>query len=218
MDRTVRIVLAEDHIIVRDGVKALITVEPEFEVVGEAEDGIEAIRVVDEHKPDLILIDITMPKLNGMEAIGEIKACSPSTRVLVLTVHKIEEYVRACLEAGADGYLLKKSSQEELLNAIRHVMSGEPYLDPGISGRIIEGYLTGKTASTEKTGWGLLTKRERVVLKLIAEGYKNLEIAHHLCISVHTVETHRDNLMKKLDLHNTAALTAYAIDRGLLAG
>lgn len=217
MDSKVRIVLAEDHIIVRDGVKALISAFPQFEIVGEAEDGLRAIQLVDELKPDLILMDLTMPRLNGMEAISEIKSRSPETKVLILTVHKIEEYVRASLQAGADGYLLKKSTQEELVNAIRHVISGEPYLDPGISGRIIAGYLTGKPAGPDESRWGILTKREREVLKLIAEGYKNSEIAQHLCISVHTVETHRDNLMKKLDLHNTAALTAFAIDQGLIS-
>jgi DNA-binding NarL/FixJ family response regulator len=217
MDSNVRIVLAEDHIIVRDGVKALISAYPQFEIVGEVETGLEAIRIVDELKPDLILMDLTMPRMNGMEAISEIKSCSPETKVLILTVHKIEEYVRASLQAGADGYLLKKSSQEELINAIRHVISGEPYLDPGISSKIITGYLTGKSTGVNESRWSMLTKREREVLKLIAEGYKNSEIAQHLCISVHTVETHRDNLMKKLDLHNTAALTAFAINRGLVS-
>jgi len=215
MESKIRIVLAEDHIIVRDGIKALISAEPQFEIVGEVEDGLDAIRIVDKLKPDLILMDLTMPRMNGMEAIGEIKSCSPETKVLILTVHKIEEYVRASLQAGADGYLLKKSSHGELLNAIHHVISGEKYLDPGISGRIIEGYLTENTTGTDESRWSILTKREREVLKLIAEGYKNSETAQLLCISIHTVETHRDNLMKKLDLHNTAALTAFAIGQGL---
>ena len=215
MESKIRIVLAEDHIIVRDGIKALISAEPQFEIVGEVADGLEAVWIVDKLKPDLILMDLTMPRMNGMEAIGEIKSCSPETKVLILTVHKIEEYVRASLQAGADGYLLKKSSHGELLNAIHHVISGEKYLDPGISGRIIEGYLTENTTGTDESRWSILTKREREVLKLIAEGYKNLETAQLLCISIHTVETHRDNLMKKLDLHNTAALTAFAIGQGL---
>ncbi len=182
----------------------------------EATDGQQAVDMAKAGLPDLILMDLTMPKMNGMEAIGDIKSSSPETKVLILTVHKIEEYVRACLQAGADGYLLKKSSHGELLNAINHVISGEPYLDPGISDRIIEGYLNRKTKGAEQSRWGTLTKREREVLKLIAEGYKNAEIAEYLCISVSTVETHRDNLMKKLDLHNAAALTAYAIDQGLI--
>lgn len=212
----IRIVIAEDHLIVRDGIKALISADPHFEVVGEAKNGFEAIQIVGKLKPDLILMDLTMPGLNGMEAIDEIKSSSPETKVLVLTVHNIEEYVYACLQAGADGYLLKKSSCEELMNAIYHVISKEPYLDPGISGRIIEGYLNRKTERSGKSGRKTLTKREREVLKLIAEGNKNEQIAQYLCISVSTVETHRDNLMRKLDLHNVAALTAYAIDQGLI--
>jgi len=215
MESKIRIVLAEDHIIVRDGIKALISAEPQFEIVGEVEDGLDAIRIVDKLKPDLILMDLTMPRMNGMEAIGEIKSCSPETKVLILTVHKIEEYVRASLQAGADGYLLKSHPTANFLNAIHHVISGEKYLDPGISGRIIEGYLTENTTGTDESRWSILTKREREVLKLIAEGYKNSETAQLLCISIHTVETHRDNLMKKLDLHNTAALTAFAIGQGL---
>lgn len=217
MDRKIRIVLAEDHIMVREGIKALIGIEPDFEIVGEASDGLEAIHLVDKHKPDLIVMDLTMPRLNGIEAIGDIKSRSPETKVIILTVHKVDEYVYAALQAGADGYLLKKSSQEELINAINHVISGEPYLDPGISSSVIAGYLSGKSNGADTTGWSILTKREREVLKLIAEGYRNTEIAQHLCISVHTVQTHRDNLMKKLDLHNTAALTAFAVDRGLVS-
>jgi len=214
MQKKIRIVLAEDHIIVRDGIKSLISANPDFEISGEAGDGLEAVRMVDKLKPDLILMDLTMPKSNGLDAIGDIKNRSPETRILILTVHKIEEYVRACLKAGADGYLLKKSSHKELLNAIHHVISGEPYLDPGISDRIIEGYLRGNAKKT-RGSLNKLTKREREVLKLVAEGYKNAEISDYLCISTSTVETHRDNLMKKLDLHNAAALTAYAIKQGL---
>ena len=216
MEDKVRIVIVEDHIIVRDGVKALISSERHFKVMGEAENGFEAVKLAEKLKPDLILMDLTMPKMNGMEAITEIKSRSPKTKVLILTVHKIEEYVRASFQAGADGYLLKKSSHSELLHAIRHVISGEPYIDPGISGKILAGYLTGTAPQAGESRWSLLTKREREVLKLIAEGYKNAEIAQHLSISVHTVETHRDNLMKKLELHNVAALTAFALDRGLI--
>jgi len=218
MHSKVRIVIAEDHIIVRDGLKALISANPLFEIVGEAKDGVEAIQIVNQLKPDIILMDLTMPRLNGMDAISEIKSISTETKVLILTVHKIEEYVRASLQAGADGYLLKKSSREELMNAIYHVISGESYLDPGISDKIINGYLNGKTDGSVKSRLCSLTTREREVLKLIAEGYKNSEIAEYFCISLNTVEAHRGNLMKKLDLHNVAALTAYAINQGLICG
>lgn len=214
MPKKIRIVLAEDHIILRDGLKSLISAHPDFEIAGECGDGLEAARLVAKLKPDLIIMDLTMPRSNGLDAIGDIKSSSPETRILILTVHKIEEYVRACLKAGADGYLLKKSSHKELLHAIDHVISGEPYLDPGISDKIIKGYLRGN-AEIQPSALNTLTKREREVLKLIAEGYKNAEISDYLCISKSTVETHRDNLMKKLDLHNAAALTAYAIKQGL---
>ena len=214
MQKIIRIVLAEDHIIVRDGLKSLISATPGFEIAGEAENGLEAVRIADDLKPDLVIMDLTMPKTNGLDAIGDIKACSPGTRILILTVHKIEEYVRACLKAGADGYLLKKSSHKELLNAIRHVISGDPYLDPGISDKIIQGYLKG-TPQADQGALNTLTKREREVLKLIAEGYKTAEISDYLCISRNTVDSHRSNLMRKLDLHSAAALTAYAIKQGL---
>lgn len=214
----IRIAIAEDHTIVREGLKSIISDNSNFEIVGEAEDGIEAIKIVNQFKPNIILMDLSMPKLNGLDAISEIKSISPETKVLILTVHKIEEYVRATLQAGADGYLLKKSSREELLNAINHVLSGEPYLDPGISNVIINGYLNGNTDILAKSGLNSLTKREREILKLIAEGYKNTEIAEYFCISLNTVEVHRGNLMKKLDLHNVAALTSYAINQGLTCG
>lgn len=211
-----KIVIAEDHSIVREGIKALISAKHPFKIVGEARDGIEAVQLAGKLKPDLIIMDLSMPKLNGIEAIGEIKSISPESKVLVLTVHNIEEYVRASLEAGADGYLLKKSSYKELLNAIKHVISGEPYLDPGISGKIIAGYLNNKADGEKSSYYGTLTPREREVLKLIAEGHKNSEIAGYLFISLNTVETHRYNIMKKLDLHNVAALTSYAIKHGLV--
>jgi DNA-binding NarL/FixJ family response regulator len=211
-----RIVIAEDHTILREGLKALLSSDPGLEIAGEAEDGIEAVRKVNELNPDLIMIDLTMPRMNGMEAIREIKKGSPDTRVLVLTVHKTEEYVLASLRAGADGYVLKDSTHAELAMAIRTVLAGNNYLSPGISGKVISGYLNGRKELKEKSAFETLTQREREVLKLVAEDYKNKEIADCLCISLKTVEKHRDNLMKKLDLHSAAALTAFAIDHGLV--
>lgn len=212
-----RIVIAEDHTILREGLKALLSSEPLLEIAGEAADGLEAIRKVQELKPDLILLDLTMPRMNGIEAIREIKRESPNTRVLVLTVHKTEEYVLASLRAGADGYALKDSTHAELSAAIAAVLSGHNYLSPKISGKVISGYLDGKKGIKEKSSLESLTQREREVLKLIAEDYKNREIADCLCISLKTVEKHRDNLMKKLDLHSAAALTAFAMEHGLIA-
>ena len=157
-----------------------------------------------------------MPKLNGMEAIREIKGRHPQIKILVLTVHKSDEYIVASLDAGANGYMLKDASHNELILAIEYVMDGKFYLSPSISGKVVEAYLEQKKINSTKSVLDLLTAREREVLKLIAEGYKNKEIAGDLCISLKTVEKHRANLMKKLDLHNAAALTVYAMDKGLV--
>jgi DNA-binding NarL/FixJ family response regulator len=212
-----RIVIAEDHTILREGLRALLSSNPDFEVVGEAEDGRGAIRCVEKLKPNLILTDLSMPRMNGMDAIREIKRRSRETKVLVLTVHKTEEYILATLQAGADGYLLKDSTHAELLAAVKHVLSGKHYISPGISDKVLDGYLEGRKSLKTRTSWETLTQREREILKLIAEGYKNKEIADDLCISVKTVEKHRANLMEKLNLHNVQALTTYAIGKGLVS-
>jgi DNA-binding NarL/FixJ family response regulator len=212
-----RIVIAEDHTILREGLKSLISSSPEFEVVGEAEDGREAIRWAEKLKPNLILTDLSMPRMNGMDAIKEIRRKSPETKILVLTVHKTEEYILATLNAGADGYLLKDSTHAELIMAVKHVLSGKHYISPGISDKVLDGYLEGRKTLKTKTSWETLTRREREILKLIAEGYKNKEIGDDLCISVKTVEKHRANIMEKLNLHNVQSLTTYAIDKGLVS-
>lgn len=218
MKKCYRIVIAEDHTILRDGLKSLLSAYPDFDIVGEAENGRDAIRCVEKIAPDLVLMDLSMPKTNGLEAIKEIKKRNPETKVVALTVHKTEEYILATLEAGADGYVLKDAGQSELVMAIRNVLSGRRYLSPGVSEKVIEGYLEGRKGVKSKSSWDTLTQREREVLKLIAEGFKNKEIADYLFISLKTVEKHRANLMKKLDLHNAAALTAFAIERGLIEG
>lgn len=211
-----RIVIAEDHTILREGLRSLLTANADFEVVGEAEDGLDAIRCTEECNPDLILLDLAMPRMNGIPAIREIKRRAPHTRILALTVHKSEEYILEAFEAGADGYCLKDATRAELLMAIRNVLAGKPYVSPGISEKILDGYLKGKKTQRLASSWDSLTQREREVLKLIGEGYKNKQIAEYLYISVKTVEKHRANVMKKLDLHNASALTSYAIDRGLV--
>ena len=211
-----RIIIAEDHTIIREGLRALLASHPEFEIVGEAADGREAIRCVERLKPDLVLMDLSMPKMNGIAAIREIKKRFPDTKILALTVHKTEEYVLAALEAGSNGYILKDATHEELDMAIRNILSGKPYLCPNISGSVIQGYLEGQKSSRALTLLETLTAREQEVLQLIAEGYKNKEIAEFLFISVKTVDTHRTNIMKKLDLHSASALTAFAIQKGLV--
>jgi DNA-binding NarL/FixJ family response regulator len=211
-----RIVIAEDHTILREGLRALLASEPNLDVVGEAKDGQEAIRVAEKLKPHLILMDLSMPRMNGLDAIREIKKHSPETKILILTVHKTDEYIQAALEAGANGYVLKDSSHTELSLAIRNVLEGKYFISPEISGKIIGGYLQGKKPVKPTTTWDTLTQREKSILKLIAEGYKNKDIADFLCISVKTVEKHRANLMQKLDIHNISDLTALAIAKGLL--
>mgnify|MGYP000435190055 CR=1 FL=1 len=216
MGKIVRIVLVEDHTILREGLRALLSADPKFEIVGEADDGREAVRQVEKLIPDLVVMDLSMPRMTGMDAIREIKRRHPVTKIIALTVHKAEEYLRNTLQAGADGYVLKDATHEELMLAIQNVLKGKTYLSPSVSNTVIEGYLEGKENQIPNPKLGLLSPREREILKRIAEGYKNKEIAADLCISLKTVEKHRANLMKKLDLHNTAALTAYAIEKGLV--
>jgi DNA-binding NarL/FixJ family response regulator len=211
-----KVIIAEDHTILREGLRALLSANPELEIVGEAKDGQEAIRRVEKLKPHLVLMDLSMPRMNGLDAIREIKKRTPETKILVLTVHKTEEYIQATLQSGADGYVLKDSSHEELGVAIKSVLSGNYFISPGISAKVIGGYLAGKKPLAPTTPWETLTQRERGILKLIAEGYKNKEIADYLCISVKTVEKHRANLMQKLDLHNISDLTAFAINKGVI--
>jgi len=216
-DTVYRILIVEDHRILREGLRSLLTSNAELEVVGEAENGMEAIRKVRELSPDLILMDISMPKMDGLDAIREIKNEHPEVKLLVLTVHKAEEYVFAALKAGANGYLLKDSTYVELKLAIENVLLGRTYLSPGVSEKLVSSYLEGKQPPRTESVIDTLTHRERQILKLIAEGHRNKSIAEFLCISVKTVEKHRSNLMKKLDLHNASELTAFAIENGLIA-
>lgn len=217
MEEKQRVVIAEDHTILREGLRALLSSQSELEVVGEAQDGREAIHRVEELKPHLVLMDLSMPRMNGMEAIKEIKKRCPETKILALTVHQTEEHILATLQAGADGYVLKDAASTELMMAIKSVLMGKTYLCPGVSEKVIEGYLEGKKAVKTRSSWDTLTSREREILKLIAEGHKNKEIADYLCISAKTVEKHRANLMQKLNLHSTSALTAFAMEKGLIS-
>lgn len=216
MEAKKRIVIIEDHTIFREGLKSLIDLTTSHEVVGEAGDGLHALRVIEKTKPDLVLLDLSMPRMDGFDVISDVKKTCPQTKILVLTIHPTEEYVRKSLQAGADGYILKKATREELLSAIDHALAGESYLYPGISQNIIQAYLSVSDKRRPDPVWDRLTRREREVLKLVAEGYKNREIAEYLFISVGTVIQHRNNLMKKLDIHNAAALTCFAIEHGLV--
>jgi len=211
-----KIVIAEDHTILRQGLKALLKSNENLEVVGEAEDGLEAVRCVDKKSPDLLLLDLNMPRMDGISVINEIKKRHPETKIIVLTMHMQEEYILEAFRSGAQGYCLKASSHDELIMAINAVLSGKFYVSPEISGKVLEGFLEGQSHIKKKSSWDMLTQREKEVLKLVGEGYQNKEIADYLFISVKTVEKHRANIMEKLDLHSASALTAYAIEKGLV--
>jgi DNA-binding NarL/FixJ family response regulator len=212
-----KIIIAEDHNILRAGLKALLTSNPQFDVIGEADNGRDAIRRVIELKPDLVIMDLNMPGMNGMDAIREIKERDAEIKTLVLTVHNEEEYVLASLKAGANGYVLKDATQNELMTAAERVLNGKTYLSAEITEKVVNSYLQTNNVNNEPlTRWDTVTQRERQILKLIAEGHTNKSMADYLCISVKTVEKHRANLMKKLDLHNVSALTTYALEKGLI--
>lgn len=214
----VSIVIAEDHTILRAGLKALLETNPRFEVVGEADNGRDAIQRVAELKPDLIIMDLSMPGLSGIDAIKDIRDRYPEVKALVLTVHSEEEYVLSSLEAGANGYVLKDATQNELITAAERVLNGKTYLSPDITEKVVSSYLqVNKNSQEPTTRWDSITQRERQILKLIAEGHTNKSMADYLCISVKTVEKHRANLMKKLDLHNVSALTTYAMEKGIIS-
>jgi len=208
------LLIADDHTILRDGLQALLS--RDFEIVGEAENGLEAARLARELKPDLIVMDLSMPLCNGTEAISSIKRRNPEIKIIVLTVHHSEEYVRASLDAGADGYVLKDDSHHELLAAIHHVLAGRTHLSSCVARDVVYGYLHNQPLTAGQPSWDRLSSREREVLKLIAEGKKNREIGTMLSVSHKTVEKHRGNVMRKLDLHSASALTTYAIENKLV--
>jgi len=214
MDK-IRLLLVDDHALMRAGLHSILDAEPDMCVVGEAEDGRTAVKQATELCPDVVLMDIAMPLLNGMEATRQIRHDCPQVKVLVLTMHDDEEYIRQALAAGAMGYLLKDTSPHELLDAIRAVHKGEAVLSPAITRLVIENYLRWGDIQSEADPGGL-SPREREVLQLIAEGNSNKEIASILCISIKTVQAHRLNLMSKLDLHDRAGLIKYAIQRKII--
>jgi DNA-binding NarL/FixJ family response regulator len=211
-----KIVIAEDQTLVRQGLRSLLESEKNIKVVAEAGDGIEAIRHVEKHKPDLVLLDLAMPKMSGLSALKDIKNRYPETKILALTFHSSEEYILEAFESGADGYCLKKESHAELLAAIKNILSGKSFISPAISSKVLEGYLEGRKKIKRKTSLETLTQREKEVLKLVGEGYSSIEIGDILCISSKTVDKHRSNIMNKVNLHSAAALTAYAIEKGLV--
>lgn len=215
MSNPIKIILADDHAIFRAGVKALLQMEDDFIVIAEAEDGQKAYNIALNTQPCLILMDLSMPHMNGTEVISKIKQRRPDICILALTVHKEEEYVRATLSAGADGYILKDDTHEELIFAIRSVINGTMYISPSVSCQLAAGYLPNEKRLTDVPSWELLTQREREVMVLIVEGLKNREIAEQMSLSIKTIEKHRSNLLRKLNLKNTPALISYAIENNL---
>ncbi len=216
MNKKQRIMIVENHALLRTGLRLLLSQDTGLEVVGETDNGRDAIHLAGRLMPNLVVMDLNMPGMNGIEAIRSIKSRFPDTRVLVLTIHKTDEYIHESLKAGADGYILKDSTHHELSVAIHSILKGKIYLSPDISEKVVCAYRSPKNPSGISSSWDSLTSREREVLKLVAEGHPNKYIADYLCLSVKTVEKHRSNLMKKLDLHNASSLTAYAIEKGLV--
>jgi DNA-binding NarL/FixJ family response regulator len=211
-----RILIAENHNLLREGLRSMIMRLPDYEVVGEAADGKEAIHNAISLQPDLILMDLSMPGISGIEAIAQIKRRMPSIRILVLTGYKTDEYVREALRAGADGYALKDSSYEEFVRAIHTVILGKRFICPDLSLHLIDIILHRDRPEPGATPWDALTSRERSILKLIAEGRTNRLAAEFLNISSKTVEKHRANVMHKLGLKNAAELVLLALDKGLI--
>ncbi len=212
----INVLLAEDHTIVRKGLRALLDAADHLEVVGEAADGSEALQLVETLLPDVVVMDITMPHLNGLEATRQIKKAFPDVQVLILTMYTNEEYIFQVLKAGASGFLIKQSAPDELLLAIDAVYRGDSFLSPSVSRSLVDEYVRQAEETSADESYDNLTAREREVLQLVAEGHTNREIADMLHISVKTVGVHRANLMEKLNLHNVADLIKYAIRKGII--
>jgi DNA-binding NarL/FixJ family response regulator len=211
---TIRILIADNHTLFSQGVRSLVEQQPDFEVVGEAADGRQAVAQCRELRPDVVLMDVVMPGLNGLEATRQIRQEVPETRVLALSMHVDKRYVLGMLEAGASGYLAKDSPFDEVARALRAVAAGHVYLAPSVAGLVVEGYARRASPAAE-TATAVLSQREREVLQLLAEGGKARQIARQLHISVKTVETHRRNLLAKLGLESLADLVRYAIREGI---
>lgn len=212
---SIKVILADDHKIMRDGLRSLLEKEPDIEVVAEAEDGRTAVQQVQELSPDLVIMDVSMHDLNGIEATRQIIAKYPDVKVLALSMHSDKTYVAGILSAGASGYLLKDSAFDELAEAIRVVISGQFYLSSRVAGIVTKDYVRHLSAASDSSARSILTAREREVLQLLAEGKSKKQVALQLNMSVKTVETHRQKIMEKLDIYSIAELTKYAIREGL---
>jgi two-component system, NarL family, response regulator NreC len=215
--RKTRILLADDHKLMRSGLKALIEQQPDLTVVGEADDGRQAVALAATLKPDLLVMDIGMPNLNGIEAARQITQANPATAIVILSMHSDESYVLRALKAGAKGYLLKDSAESDLIRAVHAVADGKSFFSPAVSKVLLDDYVRKLQRSGSEDAYDLLTPREREILQLIAEGKSNKDVANFLNLSVYTVETHRSNIMEKLNLRGVPELILYAVRKGIIA-
>jgi DNA-binding NarL/FixJ family response regulator len=220
--RKTRLLIADDHGVVREGIRLVLKSSPDYRIVAEAEDGEQAVALARELHPDVVIMDISMPKLNGIEATSIIKKENPAIRIIILTVHEDEEYVYQILRAGASGYVLKSAGKKEIFAAIKSAVSGGRFFSPGVSEMIVDGFVRRSNEQEARVGQvparsrSQLTRRETEVLRYIAQGLTNRKIAQTLYLSIRTVNTHRTNLMQKLDIHDTAGLVRHAIESGLV--
>lgn len=213
----IRILLADDHAIVRDGLRSLLEKQPDMTISGEASDGREAVQIAEENSPDVVVMDIAMPNMNGIEATRRIVATHPATAVVILSMHQDESYVLRSLKAGARGYLLKDSLRSDVVEAIRSVVQGRSYLTRKVSRLLQEDYIREMERRGVEDSYDLLTDREREILQLVAEGRTNKEVANVLNIGLTTVETHRTHILQKLNLHSVPELILYAVRKGIIA-
>jgi two-component system, NarL family, response regulator NreC len=215
--KPIRILLADDHTVVRKGLRLLLESQPEFQVIADAANGREAVSMAEEHRPDVVVMDVAMPTLNGIEAARQISARLPQTAVVFLSMHADEGYVLRALKAGARAYLLKDSAEHDLINAVKAVREGKAFFSPAISKMLVEDYMRQMQERKVEDSYELLTTREREVMQLLAEGKNNKEVAGVLNLSLYTVETHRSNIFQKLNLHSGAELILYAIRKGVIS-
>jgi two-component system response regulator NreC len=218
MNHLPRVLLADDHAVLRSGLRLLLTSQNEFEVIGEASSGIETLTLAEQLQPDLILLDLSMPALGGLDALPTLRKLAPSARILILTMHDDPQYLRQALKHGASGYVLKKAADAELLSAMRGVLRGEVYVHPSMTRILLEDMLPESQSVSEKDAWGSLSEREQFVLKMVALGHTSAEIASQLNLSAKTVETYRARGMEKLGLRTRAALVRFALQNGLTKG
>ena len=213
----IRVLLADDHTLIRAGLRMVVVSQPDFTVVGEASDGREAVALAEQLKPDVVVMDIGMPSLNGIEACRQIHDSLPGSQVIMLSMHSDEGYVLRALKAGAKGYMLKDSAEADLASAIRAVTAGKSFFSPAVSKILLEDYMRKLKRTGAEDSFDLLSPREREVLQLVAEGKSSKEVANLLSLSVYTVETHRAKVMQKLNLHNIPELILYAVRKGVIS-